>query len=414
MNIKKVFLTGIILFFVLGLIAYGLVYRKSIRRIGTKKPNILLVTVCSLRQDHLGCYGYKRNTSPNIDKLAKTSILFQNCYTHIPATPDSIKALITGKYPSTSLDTDKEVKLMELLHSVGYKVFGVMGHYEPRRANLNVGFDQFYGPGDNLETGQDAYTVRANIVVKKALEILKSEKTNNNPIFLWIFFKDPHWKYLPPSPYKEKFFHDALYKQQMQQLNINNNINKDYQNSLRGIGKARLRDSDGKFITNKAYYISQYDAEIAFMDDEFGKIIHYLKQTRRFGDWMIIFVADHGENLGEDEYFFAHGYKLSQSSVKIPLIIKLPEQLVAKVRSEYVSIYDIYPTIADFLGMDTEPYNGNNCGRSILSKKDWLSIIKKEQRKIMLENCPRLESENMKFLGCIWNPYKLIFNITTY
>ena len=174
----------------------------------------MLITVCSLRQDHLSCYGYPRLTSPNIDQLAKTSTLFKNCYTHKPWTVASTRALLTGKYPTASLDTDKEVKLTELLQSIGYNVVGVMGTYAVKKVNLDVGFDQFYGPNDpgNIEaTWYSPNKVRADVVVNKAIEILRSETANTNPIFLWLFFKDPHWKYIVPDPYKEMFIDDELY-----------------------------------------------------------------------------------------------------------------------------------------------------------------------------------------------------------
>lgn len=406
MKIRKIYLIGMVLFvFVAGLITFIIVFRESHIRSGFKKPNILLITVCSLRQDHLGYYGYSRLTTPNIDKLAQISTLFTNCYTHIPWTIPAIKALMTGNYPLPSLNAGKETTLAEILRSIGYVSFGVVGTFVDV-SDFNTGFNGFWGPR-NLETSKDMNTVRADVIANKAIEILASKEIKDIPIFLWVFFKDPHWPYLPPEPYRELFLNDSLYYNQFQQLKINDN----FHDSLGGIGEARLKDADNRFITNRAYYISQYDAEIFYLDINIGKILKYIKTTGHFNDWLIILVSDHGESLGEDEYFFDHGYEISEGSVKVPLIIKFPEQNKGVLRDEFVSICDIYHTIVDLSGFKKFVIPSNSYGKSLLSKNNWVKIFKKRNRVIMLNNSPDLEKEKEKLFGCIWNRYKLIWNM---
>ncbi|MBU3912394.1 MAG: sulfatase [Candidatus Omnitrophica bacterium] len=408
-SVVLVLLLSIVILFIL--ITFDVFDVKRKEKYIVKKPNILLITVCSLRQDHLSIYGYPRLTSPNIDKLAETSTLFKNSYTHIPWTKPSTIALMTGKHPS--LFTNNGETLSELLQTAGYFTSGIIGtNMVHKAAKMDVGFDVFLDNRD-LKTGQDHATVQADIIAERAKEFLSQEQIKRSPVFLWLFFKDPHWKYLPPLPYKHKFLNDLLYSQQFQQLVINKDLN----DSIKGIGRARLKDPNGEFITNKAYYISQYDAEIFFMDTQLGKIINYLKETGRFDDWMIILVADHGESLGGDDYFFNHGYKLSQGLIKIPLIVKFPGQKRAKVRDDLVSIRDIYPTVVEVLGMTRDAKEGVGAdiyGQSLLLKKgDWLKIFKRNPRKIALENSWGHENEHTRSLGCIWDSYKLIWNQTT-
>lgn len=189
-------------------------------------------------------------------------------------------------------------------------------------------------------------------------------------------------------------------------------INDNFHDSLGGIGEARLKDADNKFITNKAYYISQYDAEIFYMDTNIGKILKYIKTTGHFNDWLIILISDHGESLGEDEYFFDHGYEISEGSVKVLFIIKFPEQNKGVLRDEFVSICDIYHTIVDLLGFKKFVIPSDSYGKSLLSKNNLVKIFKKRNRVIMLNNSPYHEKEKEKLFGCIWNRYKLIWNLT--
>ncbi len=406
MVIKKIFLISVVAF-ILILALFFLTRKRLDRSYDTKKPNILLVTVCSLRKDHLGCYGYQRNTSPNIDKFTKTSTLFYNCYTHIPWTKPSIIALMTGKYPTPHIDIEKETTLPEILHSYGYVTCGVIGSSVIRdEARTNNGFDFFWDNRD-LETNKDLDTVKSNIVVEKAIDFLNKHQKNKMPVFLWLFFKDPHWKYLPTTPYNERFLYDSLFTEQTQQLIVND----DYNDSIDGIGEARLIDSDRKYITNKAVYISQYDGEISFMDTNFGRIINYIRETMNLDDWMIIFIADHGESLGEDGYFFDHGYKLSEGLVNIPLIIKFPAQKRKTEINKHVSICDIYPTIIDLLGLSQKIAQHDIFSRSLL--KNWKKIFKEKERLIMLKNSPHNEKKKEELFGCIWHRYKLIWDFSS-
>jgi arylsulfatase len=400
---------GIIIFVLLVTCILYFVYAQKIwvPRLA-KRPNILLITICSLRQDHLGCYGYSRNTSPNIDILANASIIYKNCHTHIPWTKPSIIALMTGKYPASAVTVEKEIPLAALLHSIGYLTCGVIGTNVARQgAKVDTGFETFLD-NRNLKTSKDPHSVQADTIASEAIEFLNKSQTGREPIFLWLLFKDPHWPYMPPLGYKRKFLHDLLYEQHIQKLVINDN----YNNSIGGIGEARLTNTNGDFITDKAYYISQYDAEILFTDNQIGRIIEYLKQKGGYDDWVIILLSDHGESLGEDNYFFDHGYKLTEGTTRIPLIIKLPRHKKREVTNIPTSICDVYPTIMKLAGLHEDMSKNNIYGRNILDQDRLGQNRYNSVRTIMLENAPGHEDEHMKLLGCIWKSYKIIHNIT--
>jgi len=368
------------------------------------KPNILLITICSLRQDHLGCYGYRRNTSPNIDALANTSNIFKNCHTPIPWTKPSVIALLTGKYPLPGVLVENQPALSKRLHSAGYLNLAIVGTEVVREvAKADVGFDIFLD-NSSLKTSKDKHTVQADTIVNEAQALLDKHQNSNQPVFLWLFFKDPHWPYMPPPGYGDKFINDDLYASQRQELFVNEH----FHNSIGGIGEARLSKSKARFFTDKAYYISQYDAEIRYLDSEIGRIITYLKENRHYDDWVIVLLSDHGESLGEDNYFFDHGYKLSEATTKIPLIIKLPRQTKKRVVNYSVSICDLYPTLMKLAGLDRNLSKDNPGGENILSKNTY-----RKDRAILLENAPEFEDTKEKLEGCIWKPYKLIHNIAT-
>jgi len=389
----------IIIFFVLfSSIAYFRYFRQAGDKQSVNKPNILLVTVCSLRQDHLGCYGYQRNTSPNIDNLAKTATIFKNSYTHIPWTKPGTIALLTGRYPSPEVKVENNIALPSLLHSKGYFTCGIIGTNIVRDgANADIGFDIFLDHR-NLTTSKDYNTVQADTIVDRALEILNNIKPGKQPVFLWLFFKDPHWPYLPPFSYREKFVNDLLYEREHQELNISAVRS----NSIGGIGEARLMGKDGAFITDKAYYIAQYDSEILYMDSQFGRVVEYLKQKSNYEDWVVIVSSDHGESMTEDNCFFDHGYKLTEGLVRIPLIVKFPRQSKGDVVKRLGSICDVYSTILSLAGIYKD------------RQKDKSSAVRwHSDRVIMLENNPGIEIGNTKLFGLVWRSYKLIYDFTT-
>jgi arylsulfatase A-like enzyme len=296
-----------------------------------------------------------------------------------------------------------------LLQASGYLTCGIIGTNVVRdAAKADVGFDIFLD-NYNLKTSKDFHTVQADTIVNETLGLLSKFQASKKPMFLWLFFKDPHWPYLPPVDFREQFLYDAEYGRHRQELSISVT----YHDSLGGVGEARLTDEGDNFVTDKAYYIAQYDSEIFFMDAQIGRIIEYLKQRGDYEEWVIILMADHGESLGEEDYFFDHGYKLMEATTRIPLLIKLPRSTKNEKVDVPVSICDIYPTILRLSDSRVMPKVSQSKGGLFFLRGNAVRRTRlNRDSAIMLENDPGHERENNKFLACIFRQHKLVYNKT--
>ncbi|MCD6451953.1 MAG: sulfatase-like hydrolase/transferase [Acidobacteria bacterium] len=283
--------------------------------------NLILITIDTLRADHLGCYGYQKIKTPNIDKLASSGIRFARTYCQVPITLPSHTSIMTGTYPFVHQVRDNIIyhaspsliTLAEVLKRHSYKTGAVVGSFLlDSEFGLDQGFDYYY---DNFKrTGGATYTHifsmerPASEVVKRGLSFIKENRENR--FFLWLHLFDPHAPYNPPSPY------DKLYKD------------------------------------------TPYDGEIAYTDHELGKLLSQLKAMGLRRNTLIVLTADHGEMLGEHKEIY-HCFFVYEGAMHIPLIISLPGVLPqGKVVPELVRSIDILPTILDFLGIDYRKETG--------------------------------------------------------
>lgn len=248
-------------------------------------PNIVLITLDTVRADHLGCYGYKDIETPTIDGLAHDGVVFERAISQVPLTWPSHAAILTGTYPfQNGVQDFTGQPLSPEFHSIaqalkqhGYATGAVVSAFVLDRSwGLNRGFD-FYDDAFSAETFQkkDIGLVdrRAAESVSHAIAWLK--KTPHRPFFLWLHLYDPHSPYDPPEPYRTRY--------------------KDH----------------------------LYDGEIAYADHELGRLVAYLKQAQLYDRTMIAFLSDHGESLG-DHGEHEHGFFVYNSTVHIPLIVKPP------------------------------------------------------------------------------------------
>ena len=303
---------------------------------------MVLITVDALRADHLGCYGYPRNTSPDIDHFAKEGVTFANCFAPGSSTLHSSVGLLTGRYLATDkygpfweniLDS-KFTTLAEYLKSFGYYAIAFLsnGNYRIRRG-FEQGFDYFHVYGDECD---------AKKLTAKVLSTLDRHK-KDKPIFVWIHYMDPHIPYYFHKEYFNNFEGDRLYRQNDKTLELKPD-NIDTKNYLRGWAskgyippKAFHKD---KYSLN--YYIACYDAEVAYGDFYIGDLFRNIKKDNT----IIILTADHGESLGEHNIYFAHGENIYDEVLHIPLIIKDNRYFKGgKIVSRPVSGIDIVPTI---------------------------------------------------------------------
>ncbi len=306
--------------------------------------NIILISIDALRLDHMGCYGYYRNTSDCIDTIASQSIIFNNAVTPRPKTTASLATLLTGLYPYRTGIRDltgplkEEINLPSILKQNGYITAAFVSNWVLRseRSGFNQYFDyyddQFTDPELNRS---DVYERSAGKTNVKVIEWLK--KNSSNKFFLWIHYNDPHGSYSPPEDYRDIFSNP---KRQM--------VPADRIPAYQFLPEAYVTGDK----TDANYYINQYDNEIYYTDKQIGELYKELGTLKLLDRSIIIITSDHGESLGEHNNYFVHGNQVYEDTCKIPLIINLPGEHRIKKINGLVSIMDLFPTILDFLGIE--------------------------------------------------------------
>src|SRR6266550_3941913 len=265
----------------------------------TSSPNVVVITIDTLRPDHLGCYGDKQIHTPNIDALAADSARFERAYTAVPVTLPSHTVIFTGTYPMLSGVHDfaanklspTQATLASVLKENGYATAAVIGSAVlDSRFGLNHGFDFYYDHFDFnrlQESNLDEMERPGNVVPDVALDWLS--KNYQKKFFLWMHLYDPHYPYRPPAPYSEE------------------------------------------------YKDRPYDGEIAFADAQVGRLIEFLKNKGLYQNTLIILSGDHGEKT--------HGFFIYNATLHVPLIIHLPGGMHAKTLANLVNLADLMPTV---------------------------------------------------------------------
>ena len=327
--------------------------------------NILLITADTLRADHLGCYGYHRQTSPNIDALASKSIQFMNVSSVINNTNPSHISMFTAEYPKdhgvytlvTPLGKG-HVTLAEILKDRKYQTaaFVSANHLSNAMSGLGRGFDVY----------REAHKMKvpADETIENALDWIRENPSKK--FFVWIHLFDPHMPYDPPFPYNKAFDRDytgwgkIFFDVYTMKAPADQYIKTPGLTNLQAETLKRI--SDGRFssqdiIRNKVgfsdrdveYVKSLYDGEIKFMDYYIGFLLNEMQKLGLDRNTLIIFTADHGESLGEHGIYFDH-IGIYEPSIKVPLIIYIP-QSPAKKNNSMVSNMDILPTLLYILNI---------------------------------------------------------------
>jgi arylsulfatase A-like enzyme len=290
---------------------------------------VILIGIDTLRADHLGVYGYRRQTSPHIDAFARDAVVFERCITPAPRTTPAIASLMTGRYPvNTGVRTllgdleDDAVTLAGMLSAHGYMTISIVatGILEGR---IERGFRKTIGT---------RHEKRASSATDAALEELGSVR---EPYFLWVFYRDPHMEYWPPTVVFDRSYEgphrDAL------------RLPKRY-------GELTFRNSMSP--REREHAIALYDSEIFYTDRSIGRLLAWIDANDP--DALVVLTADHGEALGERDCYYHHGAYLNEPAIRVPLIIRglgIPPQRVDKV----VRLIDVMPTVLGVLGIDPPP-----------------------------------------------------------
>ncbi|MBZ5591071.1 MAG: sulfatase [Acidobacteriia bacterium] len=348
-------------------------------------PNVILITLDTVRADHLSVYGYQRDTTPTLGKFVQDATIFTHAVSAGDMTLSSHASMFTGLYPSQhgahwvlgrgkegfSIGTEFGLRLPEnsqtlagILSARGYRTIGIVANttYLQDAFRLDQGFQYYSQPNAVLLLEQrelfylrtnlcrlighfcprsmsDLVYTRAADINREAFQLLEGENTRKRPFFLLLNYMEAHPPYFPPAPYDSRYpGKDPLLKGpqywaiEFQAL------------SLVRPYTARDRQRDE----------SQYDGGIAYMDARLSDLFAKLKDLGLYDDSVIILTSDHGQSFGEKQ-LVGHGTSVYQEQVRVPLIIKYPGPPQAAVRDDLVSHVDLLPTILDLLGDKIPP-----------------------------------------------------------
>jgi arylsulfatase A-like enzyme len=300
----------------------------------------VLITIDTLRADRLGCYGYERPTSPNIDALARQSTLFERAYTSLPRTTQAIGSILTGRHPRShgarglfsSLPAVNRT-LAEILRETGYETAAVVSNTFLRPGQ---GFEQGFDRYDNPERRWDADSAEE---VTAAATAWLDGRRGDGSFFLWVHYLDPHWRYEPAPPLDHAFDPDFEGP-----FTVYSDLD------AGRLTKGQVIFSDVVPARQVEHLKALYDGEIARTDAAVGALLRRLERVPE--PLLLVLTADHGESLGEHGYRFAHGEYLYESGLRIPLLMKFPGRLPEGARIPALAMnIDIAPTILAVLGV---------------------------------------------------------------
>jgi arylsulfatase A-like enzyme len=304
------------------------------------KRNVLVITIDSLRHDHVGSYGYTKPTTPRLDAFAETGVRFARAYAPASWTLPSHASLFTGLYPQTNgVEEDRSVlderlpTLGERLQARGYRTGAVVcAPFLSTNFGLNRGFETYNTDLVSLLPLRGLREKVAPDVTEKGLAWL--DETDDRPWFLFLHYWDVHHDYNPPRGYVDLF--DPGYEGDEDGLNITE----------------REELKTGFDPRDLAHIVALYDGEIRYTDDGIGMLLDGLKERGLMENTMIFITSDHGEEFLEHGQM-AHKKTCYEESVRIPLLASIPwVKAKAPVVEEAVNLIDLMPTILDLLGAD--------------------------------------------------------------
>jgi arylsulfatase A-like enzyme len=303
--------------------------------------NVLLITVDTLRADHLGLYGYRRGTSPHIDALAATATVFEQAYTYWPKTRASFVMMLTGRRPSQNGYSHQHAMLLgfnptlaSALKDAGYATTAWVDNANVAASlGYGKGFDAYHEVWEQKELKDEWQATRA---ISDAGVRFLEQPPQGRPFFLWLHFVNPHTPYTPPSPFSSVFL-DASARggPELPVVGPAAGFRGGIPHALYVPGQKHL-----------GYYVAQYDGEIAAADQQIGRVLDALRASPSAPRTLVVFASDHGESLGEHDYYFDHGQDLFDPCLRVPLIVAAPET-AARRTSVLASTLDILPTVLD-------------------------------------------------------------------
>ena len=316
------------------------------------RSNLLLVTIDTLRADHLSAYGYERPTSPVIDRLAATGVRFERPAVQWPKTGPSFASMFTSTYSKDNglvrrVGTPvppEYVMLAETLSEHGFQTGAVVANGAvAREFHFDQGFDHYVETWKVEDVEGDPN--RAERVTDEALA-LAAGLDPERPWFLWIHYLDPHFPYTPPEPFADRFVGDEHYDPTVK-VDIDRSTAR---KQMTGIGREMVIDGRDELD----FYVARYDGEILYTDTQVGRLLDGFEASGLLDGTLVALTSDHGESLGEHYYYFDHGRFGFQTCVRVPLVFHYPGVLEPHVDAEPVELIHLAPTLLDFAGVPLE------------------------------------------------------------
>ena len=335
-------------------------------------PNVLLVVIDTLRADHVGTYGYRHPTTPNIDNLADRAVVFEKVVSQAPWTAPAMASLFTGLYPSVhGLDggivwgegttssgslpfavqktlPPSHQTLAEVFRHAGYATAGFVSNlYVNSIFGFAQGFDHFDDEYADYNLEQGEVKRRAEVTNKRVFEWLQAGL--EEPFFLFVHYNDPHWPYDPPPPFGRGFissYRGSFTPTKTREVVVTH----------REVPPP-LSDQD------LAYIVGLYDGEIQYVDAYLGKLLAAVRKLPTARDLVTVVTADHGEEF-LDHGAFNHGYTLYEEQTSVPFILSAPARFNPRRVSQQVRLIDAVPTLLELAGVGNQ--NSKFQGRSLV------------------------------------------------
>ena len=363
---------------------------------GGEGYNVLLLTVDTLRKDHLSYDGHFRPTSPYLDEFSQEGVSFKNAYSATSHTLPSLASIITAKYPmhhgvrnnAAYALADTNLTIAEVFRKHGYITGAIVenGALRPSR-NYHQGFDYY---GEAYYASGLKYDIPGLIMLNKisklvgeklfiypggeayhtsnmAIRFLKKNKRER--FFCWVHYIDPHLPYAPPRGYDNKFC-----EREKRFTAENFTISKD-------LRKYELNLPPSREVVRKLNAL--YDGDVLYNDRQIGRLLEALEDMNLTSKTLIVFSSDHGESLGDHYYYVGHGRLVYNANIAVPLVIRFPDLRHKGIIKEPVSNVNIMPTILDFMGWNQEVFPGGIDGVSLMplireGRRDYLPVVRSQ------------------------------------
>ena len=355
--------------------------------------NVIFISMDTLRADRLGCLGHERGLTPNLDRLAAEGSLFANAFASDIPTQPSHTAIFTGRFgvttnivshfhPAARLDAGFSW-LPTIFKDAGYAT-GAVDHLFAMKDWFLRGYQDYMPPpGRSRSPG--------SVVVDMGTQWLDEHR--NEEFFLFLHFWDPHIPYLPPQSYKSLYagasalHRDPLIAEKLRSRPTYPLFAENLYNHL-------------DIIPSLEYVSDLYDAEVAYLDYEIGRLFEYLAAAGLLDQTMVVLFGDHGENMTEHDAWFDHA-GLYDSVVHVPVIIWAPGVVPQSEVTALISTVDVKPTVLEFLRM---PAVGGLDGRSLRPLVEGTSTQHRDA--VFLSECTwqakrGVRTSGWKFIRCV-------------